>query len=195
DEPDRLRSPLGELAVRHAIELRPRDLDRPGAGSIEAGDDVEQGRLARARRPHQRLERAARHVEIELVEDADRLLAPVEGLGDAGQGHDALAVAAHQRFSLTSCPSVRSAGGDRTTLVPAGIDDSSSRPSATGAPALIGVRWAVPSSKMNTASPPPRWTIAAVGTTSFDCASVLAAERWLGKVTRAALPGRTRPRR
>ena len=52
--------------------------DRAGIGHLEAGDDAQQGRLARARRAEQRHQLARRHVEVQVVADDRRAEALVE---------------------------------------------------------------------------------------------------------------------
>jgi hypothetical protein len=51
-------------------------------GLVEAAAQVQQRRLAGARRAHQRVERAAGHRQVELVEHAQRFAGPLVGLGD-----------------------------------------------------------------------------------------------------------------
>ena len=51
------------------------DLDRPADGVSRPPDQVQQRRLARARRPHEREEVALRHVEVDALEDVDPFVA------------------------------------------------------------------------------------------------------------------------
>ena len=59
-KPMRARAPLRELALAQPVEALARDLDRARGRPVEAGDQVEQRRLAGAGRAHQRLERRPR---------------------------------------------------------------------------------------------------------------------------------------
>src|ERR1035441_7508752 len=52
DEADAITAKLGELAVAEVGELNPGDAHGPGGRAIEAGEDVHQRGLARARRAH-----------------------------------------------------------------------------------------------------------------------------------------------
>src|SRR5437764_89088 len=71
------------------------DHDLAGGRLIQTADQIEQRRLARARRSHQRDEVAAGNVQSETVQDFDLLLAALVHLGDAadlnhGLGHSNL---------------------------------------------------------------------------------------------------------
>ena len=81
-------------AARHAasslsVELRDvdaRDEDRARRRLVDAGDEVEQRRLAGARRPHQRDEVALRDVEIDVDQHRDDLAAANVALHEAADG-------------------------------------------------------------------------------------------------------------
>ena len=64
-----------ELADVHAA-----DLHRPAGRRIEPADQVEQRRLARPGRAHQRQEVALRDVEVDALQDVDALAAAREVL-------------------------------------------------------------------------------------------------------------------
>ena len=76
-------------AARHAASSpsdEPRDVDAADADLarrrlVDAGDQVEQRRLARARRPHQRDEVAGRDVEVDVDQHRDDLVAAHVVLG------------------------------------------------------------------------------------------------------------------
>src|SRR5438874_241147 len=53
DEADVARAPRGQRAFREAADLGAADANRAARGTIDAGQQVEQRRLARSRRPHQ----------------------------------------------------------------------------------------------------------------------------------------------
>ena len=65
-EADVIRAPLAERAVAERVGALAGDLDRAGARPVQAADQVQQRRLARARRPHQREEIPFRDVQVEL---------------------------------------------------------------------------------------------------------------------------------
>src|SRR6188508_106295 len=73
DEADVVRAPACERAVAHRIDALACDLERAAARPVEAADQVQQRRLAGARRPHQREEVAFADVEVELLENVHRL--------------------------------------------------------------------------------------------------------------------------
>ena len=58
DEPELVAAQLGQRAVVEPCELGPVDETEPDVGRVEAGEDVHQGRLARAGRAHDRGEPA-----------------------------------------------------------------------------------------------------------------------------------------
>src|SRR5205085_968997 len=70
------------LSVAHLAEVAARDERGALRRTIEAGDEIEQRRLARARRTHERFECALRDVEVQLVEDGERLFPANERLRD-----------------------------------------------------------------------------------------------------------------
>jgi hypothetical protein len=83
DEPDRPRPQRGQLAVRGAVDPRARELDRPGVGGVQAGEQVQEGRLARARPAGDRDELARLDAQVGAVEHAARGPAPAERLHHA----------------------------------------------------------------------------------------------------------------
>ncbi len=71
-------APLGELRFGQLGHVGPRDAHTAGVGTVDARDEVEQRRLARARRPHQPHELTRRNVERDVVQHRDfHLIAPV----------------------------------------------------------------------------------------------------------------------
>jgi hypothetical protein len=61
-----------QAALVEPVDTSAADLDRPPLGAVEAAEDVEEGRLAGAGATDDRHELAARRIEVETVEDADR---------------------------------------------------------------------------------------------------------------------------
>ena len=84
-EADGRGAPLGELALRKAVDAPAGDVDFAGVRAVDAADHVEQCGLAGARRPHHRDEVAGRDREFEVIEDRDRLLALGEALAERNQ--------------------------------------------------------------------------------------------------------------
>ena len=80
DEADVPRPPAGELAFGHRRDFGVADADFAGRRLVEPGDQVEQRRLARAGRPHEREKFAGGDVERQVVQDLDRLAAAHERL-------------------------------------------------------------------------------------------------------------------
>ncbi len=75
DEPDVPRAPGRELAARERVDAIAGNLDRSLRRRVQPADQVEQRRLARARRPHQREKIARGDVDRHALEHVD-LLAP-----------------------------------------------------------------------------------------------------------------------
>src|SRR5438477_141541 len=88
DEADVARPPAREFCLAHIADQVIADPDFAGAGLIEAGDQVEQRRLARAGRPHQGEVLALGHVEAEVDQHVDLLAAAPEILVQATDPHD-----------------------------------------------------------------------------------------------------------
>jgi hypothetical protein len=83
DEADVLGAPGGQRVRCPARRCAGRRRELAGAGRVEAADQVEQGGLARARRPHQRDEVALGDVQVDAVQHLDALGAADVGLGQA----------------------------------------------------------------------------------------------------------------
>ena len=99
----------GSSQARHgrAISVRPRNATGPAVGSIDAGDDVEEGRLAGAVRPDEADDRALRDVEVDVV-DGDQAAEPLRDVRRASRRSSPLgrrrrrAASPRRRRSLTS---------------------------------------------------------------------------------------------
>src|SRR5262249_27039709 len=154
--------------------------DRSAGDAVDAGDQVEQRRLARARRAHERLEAALGHVEVDALEHRNRLLVAMVNLAHAAQLDDrffastvAVAVAvgvalfvAHFFFSFTETPSRIFSFGRRITLVPVvGPSASSTVLPENGPLTDTGTARACPSSSVNSTLRPSRSTTASAGAT------------------------------
>src|SRR5512141_882938 len=92
EEPNVLERPHhaagGDLAGRHAVDLRPPENDLAGVGWKETGDQVEDRRLPRAVRPDQRLDRSRGDVEGKVV-DGLQAAEPLADPPDRKKRHDA----------------------------------------------------------------------------------------------------------
>src|SRR5690606_31759414 len=126
------------------------------------GDEVQQRRLAAAARAHERLERAARDVEVERLEHAQRLAASGELLRQTAELDEGLlrlggaravrgrrlgrGFCGHELFSLIACPSARAGGGCLTMRVPGDGPSMSSKPDPKAGPSFTGTRRTLPSS-------------------------------------------------
>src|SRR5207237_7599689 len=110
---------------------------------VDAADQVDQGGLARARRAHQRHEVAARDVEVDAVQDLDRLAAAPVALGDGADldqvGHQVLSA------SLTASPPLSDAGGESTTRSPSRTPVSTWRAAPVARPSVTARRSTLPS--------------------------------------------------
>ncbi len=69
------RPPARQLAFGHFRNDLLADDDRAGGRLIEPGDEVQERRLARARRAHERQKLGLVHVEIQILQDLDLLAA------------------------------------------------------------------------------------------------------------------------
>ena len=67
-EADMVAAVERQRAVVEAAELMVGEPDLAGGGAVEAADDVEEGRLARARRPEDDHELARRRLEIDAAQ-------------------------------------------------------------------------------------------------------------------------------
>src|SRR5262249_56716619 len=76
-------APPREVAAAQPVDALAVDHDRSRGRRVEPADQVQQRRLARPRRPHQRDEVATRNVEVDAVQNLDRLAAAPIRLGDA----------------------------------------------------------------------------------------------------------------
>ena len=85
DEADLLAADAGELLVGERADLVAVETVGAGAGSIEAADDVEQRRLARPRRSHDRDVLAIGDGLVDAGQRVDRLVADDEGAPNAGE--------------------------------------------------------------------------------------------------------------
>jgi len=83
DEAELVATQPGQLGVVEAGDLLAVEDDRPRGRPVEAGEDVHQGRLARARGPHDRGEAAALEAGSHLDQSVDRRRPFAEATGDA----------------------------------------------------------------------------------------------------------------
>jgi hypothetical protein len=83
DDPDVAAPQSREVVLTRICEVRARHLDLAVVRHVEAGDDVEQGRLARPRRTHQRDELAHREPQVHAAQRANRRDIWTEALADA----------------------------------------------------------------------------------------------------------------
>ena len=77
DEADVARAPRREPPARELVDPVAADGDRSFDRRVETAQQVEQRRLARARRPHQRQEVAFGNIEVDALQDVDPLAAAV----------------------------------------------------------------------------------------------------------------------
>src|SRR5437588_12793546 len=63
-----MASPLCQLTLRERTDIGSRHGDFAGRGAVNAGDQVEQGSLARARWAHERDEFLLRHLQVDALE-------------------------------------------------------------------------------------------------------------------------------
>ena len=99
DDPDVLAAHPGQLVLGLAGDLLVGEHDRALVGLVEAGDEVEQGRLAAARRAHDRDELAPVHLEVGTSQRAHGSVLRLEGAPHAPHVQHQLA---HRFSSITS---------------------------------------------------------------------------------------------
>jgi hypothetical protein len=92
DKPDAARPQRRQLTVGQARDSEPVDDDLPGGGPIQSAHHVEQRRLSRPRRPHDRHHLAAVDIQVDVAQRGD---APGIVAADAAQRHDRLGPPAH----------------------------------------------------------------------------------------------------
>ena len=89
DEADVGRPPVGQFGGGQALDPPPGDPDGAVGRTIQTGDQVEQGALAGAGRPHQGEKVALRDVQVDMVQDLDPFATPLIDLAhtaDLDQG-------------------------------------------------------------------------------------------------------------
>ncbi len=89
-EADVIRAPAAELAVAHRVGALAGDFDRARGRPVEAADQVQQRRLAGARRAHQRQEIPFGDVQVERVQDMHGFRASLVILRHAPQSYQSL---------------------------------------------------------------------------------------------------------
>src|SRR5690606_20269110 len=117
DEPDMARPPLRQRRTAQTVYRRTRHLDGAVARRIEPAKQVEQRRLARPRRSHQREEVAAWNVEIDALQHVDPFTAPRVVLAEIPDTDERTDVG-HYCITSTLAPSVSPGGGSSTTRSP-----------------------------------------------------------------------------
>jgi hypothetical protein len=88
DEADLVPPQQGQLVIVEPVEPRPGDLDPSGGRLVEPREDVQERRLAGARRPHDRGEAAAQQRDVDAAQRVDGCRAFAEALGDGGRADD-----------------------------------------------------------------------------------------------------------
>ena len=186
DEADLGGAPLGERAAAELVEPLAADRDAAARGHVEAADEVEQRRLARARRAHQGEEVALLDVEVDVVQHLDLLLAALVHLRQVADLDQPRHVHASPALGARCCglrigapgvsaallvatlaPSCSAGGGDTTTRSPAFTPSGTSFSAPTSCAA--GTTCARPPCRprrRRRRSCPSRWTIAVGGTST-----------------------------
>ena len=103
-----------EAAARHLVDAVAGNLDRAFRRRVEPADQVEQRRLARARRSHQREEIPLRNLEVDPLQHVDALASAEIHLVKVPNPDQRF----HQR-SFTRAPSASVGGPSTTTFSPA----------------------------------------------------------------------------
>ena len=75
-----LRPPPRQRAAAEGADAHAVDFDVASGRRVEPSHQIEQGRLARARRPHEREEVALGNIEVDALEHVDALAAASEML-------------------------------------------------------------------------------------------------------------------
>src|SRR5262245_22389444 len=98
------RPPARQVSLRHGGNEVPADPDLALAGAVQAGNEIEQRRFARATGAHQAEILAFRHIEVEVIEDIDLLAAAREVLVNPAHAHNRLR--GHTHSSMQSAMSL-----------------------------------------------------------------------------------------
>src|SRR6185503_11780312 len=186
-EADRGGAPVGEVGLGQHGDVDAIDEDRASIGLVDAGEQVEQRRLARARRSHQAEEVAALHVERETVQHRHDLSAAPVRLGNAAHLDER---GAHAAAHFTRAPSASRSGGLTITRSP-GVSPSACTRSPSARPPSSLTRCARPSFTTKTYFAPSRSRSADLGTAGTGLRSVAASSR-SRNATLAAMSGTTR---
>src|ERR1017187_4275962 len=144
-----LVAPVGDLAVAQFAQIVAEHADVPAGGAIHGGDQVQQRRFPRSRRPHQRHEFAFVDLKAHVLQrDHVELVAPVL-LGQVAGFNDDFAhnVAA---FWRTASPFFKPGGGLVIKSSPPTSPCSTRTPWVLVAPVFTARRRALPSSSTNT---------------------------------------------
>src|SRR5262249_14780721 len=176
-----------ERALGGWPDLGARDDDLARGRAVDARDQVEERRLARARGAHQGYELALGHLEVDAVEDHDLLAVPLVDLSDLRDAHHRAsrprvrALLRRRRrcrahpFTLTESPSFNVSGGrDTRTSPPARPLRTTSTP-CRSTPTVTGRASTLPSRISNTTDLPSRVTTASLGTVTTDVGAAAAA--------------------
>lgn len=134
------RAPAREPTIAHLLKRLAVDDHFAGCGAVDTAENVKKGRFARSGRTHQRQEVAARHVEVEMLQNFDALRSTLEGFRDTLQVNERKRLQ-HVLFprgrkshcSCTSTPSLSSPSADTITCSP-----PSSPPRMTTSPLCVG---------------------------------------------------------
>src|SRR5207245_477069 len=147
DEPDRVGAPAGELGLPEARDVAALDHDPAAGRRVDARDEIQERRLSRPRRPHERDVFALGNVEVDAEEGRDLDLVAAIDFFDV--------VDANQRLghAQLSCPWTRTFCPFRIRVPPASAMSRSPPRSpsvistcpCTSPPAVTGVKTARPS--------------------------------------------------
>src|SRR5664280_981372 len=208
DEANPRRAPLRKGARAELVEPLAADADAAGGRHVEPADHVEQRRLARAGRTHQRQEIALVDVEVDVVQHLHLLLAAlvdlreVADLDQLGHAMPLLLMCLHcmphrscqcGSSIATLAPSCSAGGGDSTTRSPAFTPSGTSFIVPTSCVAgVTACCTALPPSTTKTTPRPSRCAIACAGTSTPLSACVAAGAFGPRKDTRTPMSGTMR---
>ena len=126
----------------------PADIDFAAARRIEAANQVQQRRLSRARRPHEREKITLRNLEVDALQHFDALVASRVVLLNVADAHKRIG---HRQpdvgrycFSVTIAPVTSVGGGETTTRSPARSPATTSTRSPSAPPVLTARRSTMP---------------------------------------------------
>src|SRR5436190_10456653 len=158
NESDIPRAPGGERPLGQTADVGAADADAAARRAIDAGEQIEQRRLARSGRPHQPQEIAGGHGDRDALEHRHFDLIAAVGFGDVTKFDQS-----HSHLTRTRARSGNAAGGLTITVSPGTTPERTSTCSSRSGPSATARRDAVAPTTTHTLGCPAWSTTARFG--------------------------------